>query len=69
VLAIEADRRDRLLEAVRRLPIAYRDAVILTLEDFTPAEIAEVLGVGANVISIRLTRARTLLRTWLRETP
>jgi RNA polymerase sigma factor (sigma-70 family) len=65
--AIAANQRERLLEAVRRLPIAYRDAVILTLEDFTPAEIADVLGVRANVVSIRLTRARTLLRAWLRE--
>ena len=67
--AIAANQRERLLEAVRRLPIAYRDPVILTLEDFTPAEIADVLGVRANVVSIRLTRARTLLRAWLREAP
>ena len=65
--AIAADQRERLLRAVRRLPIAYRDPVTLTLEDFTPAEIADVLGVRANVVSIRLTRARTLLRAWLRE--
>lgn len=66
---IAASQRARLLEAVRRLPIAYRDPVILTLEDFTPAEIADVLGVKANVVSIRLTRARALLRAWLREAP
>ena len=65
--AIEADRRNRLLGAVRQLPLAYRQAVILTLEDFTPNEIASMLGVSPNVISIRLTRARTALRSILGE--
>jgi RNA polymerase sigma-70 factor (ECF subfamily) len=65
--AIEADRRNRLLGAVRQLPLAYREAVILTLEDFTPNEIASMLGVSPNVISIRLTRARTALRSILGE--
>ncbi len=65
--AIEADRRNRLLHAVRQLPLAYRQAVTLTLEDFTPSEIASMLGVSANVISIRLTRARTALRAILGE--
>ncbi len=62
---IEADRRTRLLSAVRQLPLAYRQVVTLTLEDFTPNEIAAMLGVSPNVISIRLTRARTALRSML----
>lgn len=65
--AIVADQRTRLLAAVRRLPLAYREPVILTLEDFTPAEIAEVLGLRASVVSVRLTRARATLRAWLGE--
>jgi RNA polymerase sigma-70 factor (ECF subfamily) len=65
--AIEADRRNRLLNAVRQLPLAYRQVVTLTLEDFAPNEIASMLGVSANVISIRLTRARTALRSLLGE--
>jgi RNA polymerase sigma factor (sigma-70 family) len=64
---IAADQRARLLTAVRRLPIVYREPVILTLEDFTPAEIAEVLGLRASVVSVRLTRARAMLRAWLGE--
>ena len=62
---IEADRRTRLLSAVRQLPLAYRQVVTLTLEDFTPNEIAAMLGVSPNVISIRLTRARAALRSML----
>ena len=64
---IAADERNRLLMAVRRLPLAYREPVVLTLEDFTPPEIAEAIGVTPNVVAIRLSRARTLLRTLLGE--
>lgn len=56
------DARERLLAAVRRLPLPLRQVTIQTLEGFTPAEIAEVLGVNANTVSIRLTRAKAALR-------
>jgi DNA-directed RNA polymerase specialized sigma24 family protein len=32
------------------------------LEDFSPAEIAALLGLSANVVGVRLNRARALLR-------
>ena len=56
------DAHERLLAAVRRLPLPLRQVTIQTLEGFTPAEIAEVLGVNANTVSIRLTRAKAALR-------
>ncbi len=62
---IAADERDRVMQAVRRLPIAYRQPVILTLEDFSPAEIASMLGLSQNVIGVRLNRARSMLREML----
>jgi len=65
VQVIAADERDRVLQAVRRLPIAYRQPVILTLEDFSPAEIATMLGLSQNVIGVRLNRARSMLRQML----
>ena len=65
VQVIAADERDRVLQAVRQLPIAYRQPVILTLEDFSPAEIATMLGLSQNVIGVRLNRARTMLREML----
>ena len=65
VQVIAADERDRVLQAVRRLPIAYRQPVILTLEDFSPAEIATMLGLSQNVIGVRLNRARSMLREML----
>jgi len=65
VQVIATDERDRVLQAVRRLPIAYRQPVILTLEDFSPAEIATMLGLSQNVIGVRLNRARSMLREML----
>jgi RNA polymerase sigma-70 factor (ECF subfamily) len=65
VQVIAADERDRVLQAVRKLPIAYRQPVILTLEDFSPAEIATMLGLTQNVVGVRLNRARTMLREML----
>lgn len=61
--AVEAeDLRERLAEAVRRLPLGLRQPAVLTLEGFAPTEIAGMLGLTANGVSIRLTRARAALR-------
>ena len=60
-------RREYLLDAVRRLPRAYRQGVTLRLEDLSNAEIAEVLGVNENTVAIRLTRARKALAELMHE--
>lgn len=60
--AAAASERERLAKAIRRLPIDQRQPVTLTLEGFRPREIADVLGVSANVVSIRLTRAKQALK-------
>ncbi len=60
----------RLGQAVRALPLPLRQPALLTLEGFAPAEIAEILGLNANAVSIRLTRAKAALRQALNpETP
>ena len=64
---IESERRERLMQAVRLLPLQFRQPVTLTLEGFTPAEIADVLGISANIVAIRLTRAKALLRARLQS--
>jgi RNA polymerase sigma-70 factor (ECF subfamily) len=61
-LADRAQREAALLRAVRELPVGMREAVALTLEGLTPQEIADVLGTNANIVSIRLTRAKAQLR-------
>ena len=55
----------RLLEAVRHLPVAYRQVVTLTLEGLSYGEIAEVLGITESNVGARLTRARQMLRRQL----
>jgi RNA polymerase sigma factor (sigma-70 family) len=61
-VAIASAERGSLLAAVQRLPLHYRQPVVLMLEDFSPAEIAALLGLSANVVGVRLNRARGLLR-------
>jgi RNA polymerase sigma factor (sigma-70 family) len=66
-MAIERERHVRALAAVQKLPLAYRQVATLTLEGFTPGEIAEALGLTVNVVSIRTSRARAMLRSLLGE--
>jgi RNA polymerase sigma-70 factor (ECF subfamily) len=65
--AAAASRHDWLMSAVQRLPLAYRQVVMLTLEDLSNTEIAEVLGIKANNVAVRLNRARKALRRALEE--
>ena len=58
----DRDRRERLREAVRRLPPGARQVVALSLEGLSHREIGEVLGLTENNVAVRLTRARKLLR-------
>ncbi|HUE22632.1 MAG TPA: RNA polymerase sigma factor [Bryobacteraceae bacterium] len=57
----------RLRRAIHRLPMVYRQVIMLALEDMGYAEIAEVLGISESNVGARLTRARQLLRESLRE--
>ncbi len=59
------DLHERLARAVRDLPLSLRQPALLTLEGFAPAEIAGMLDLNANAVSIRLTRARAALRVAL----
>ena len=65
--AIALEGRARLQAAVRTLPIAYRQTALLALEGLTPFEIGEVLGISANAVSIRMSRAKALLRKLMGE--
>ena len=56
--AVAQDRQTRLFAAVRELPLVSRQVVTLTLEGFGPGEIAATLGITANAVSIRLSRAK-----------
>lgn len=60
--AIAAADRDRLVDAVRALPLALRQPMLLALEDLSHSEISAVLGITENNVAVRLSRARALLR-------
>ncbi len=57
--------RERLLRAIRSLPLSQRQVVTLVLEDMSHDEIADVLGISANSSMIRLSRARASLQKLL----
>lgn len=61
------NRRDLLIRTVNQLPLGWRQVITLSLEGFTPKEISSVLNENANTISIRLTRAKQVLRQDLKE--
>ena len=63
------DQGVRLVALVRTLPLAYREVALLLLEDFTPAEVADTLGISVNAVAVRSTRAREMLRALLEQRP
>jgi RNA polymerase sigma-70 factor (ECF subfamily) len=66
-MAIERDRHARALAAVQKLPLTYRQVATLILEGFTAPEVAQSLGLTVNAVTIRASRARTMLRALLGE--
>ena len=60
--AIEASERKMLLEATRRLPLPQREVIILVLEGFSYAEIADMLNIAPNALALRLSRAKATLK-------
>lgn len=59
------ERARRLMEAVRALPLPYRQVVTLLLEDLSHAEIAEALGLSLTNVAVRINRAKSRLRSLL----
>lgn len=55
------EQADRLLAAVRALPLAQRQLVTLALEGLSYAEMATVLDITSNLVGVRLNRARSAL--------
>jgi RNA polymerase sigma-70 factor (ECF subfamily) len=65
---IQDQRTAALLEAVRELPAAYRDAVVLCdLEERSYEEAARVMGCPVGTVRSRLHRARGLLTAKLKR--
>jgi RNA polymerase sigma factor (sigma-70 family) len=65
--AATTHQRDRLRSAIQRLPLPYRQVVMLMLEELSHAEIAEILGITESNVAVRLNRARKALKEALEE--
>jgi RNA polymerase sigma-70 factor (ECF subfamily) len=65
--AIRAVNCSHLTEAIRQLPLPFRQVITLSLEDLSHTEIASVLGINENNVAVRMNRARKLLREKLEE--
>jgi RNA polymerase sigma-70 factor (ECF subfamily) len=60
-----ANERGRLLRAIRKLRLPYRQVTVLLLEGFEHAEIAEILGIRSGTVRIRVARAKAKLKELL----
>ena len=62
IMIADADRRE-ILDALAKLPLFYRDIVVLReIEDLSYAEISEITGVPIGTVMSRLSRGRAELR-------
>jgi RNA polymerase sigma factor (sigma-70 family) len=68
-LLSQEERAERLVEAVRQLPLIYRQVITMTLEGLPYRDVAQVLGISESNVGVRLTRARQLLKSLLEDRP
>lgn len=59
---IQAERGERLLAAIRQLPLPYAQVMTLILEDMSYEEIAETLGITVDNVGVRVNRAKKQLK-------
>jgi len=65
---IEAEERSHIGAAILKLPLTYREPIILYYyEEMKIAEIAQVLGIVENTVKTRLKRAREALKSQLKQ--
>ncbi len=63
----KSQQEERLLVAIRNLPMPSRQVLTLALEGLDYSQIAKILVINVNNVGVRLTRARKLLRTLLEK--
>ena len=67
-LSPEQPRREEIREALLKLPLDYREAVVLAhVAGFSYREMAEILGCPIGTVMSRLFRGRRLLRSFLHD--
>lgn len=64
---IRAQKRDLMIAAIRELPVADRQIVLLHLEGLSHAEIQDISGLSEGAIATRLSRIRDRLSREIRK--
>lgn len=68
VQALRSDDRRRLEAALGRVPVKYREVLILKdIEELPYDEIQEILGLPITTLKIRVVRARAMMQEFLSE--
>ena len=63
IASMESETLEQVRRAVRALPAAYREPVVLTyLHGLTSDQAAQILGINKNTLQVRLNRARKRLK-------
>ncbi|WP_431027588.1 sigma-70 family RNA polymerase sigma factor [Lysinibacillus sp. LZ02] len=66
--AIKQDERRILVDALLKLPMKYREVLILHYyDDYRLREIADILGVSENTVKTRVSRGREKLKDLLQQ--
>jgi RNA polymerase sigma-70 factor (ECF subfamily) len=63
----EEQEHQRLLAAIRDLPPIHREVLVLALEGMSYRDIADVVGISASNVGVRLNRARERLKELLED--
>lgn len=65
--AVDRERRQRLWDGIRELPLPDRHIVVLHLEGLSAAEIETITGLSQGNVATRLSRIRQRLAARVRE--
>jgi RNA polymerase sigma-70 factor (ECF subfamily) len=61
------DEKERLYKAIRTLPETERAVISLHLDGYDNKEVSELLGITANLVGVKLHRAKQQLTTLLKD--
>lgn len=66
---VRQQQLDRLMQAIRQLPVLQRQLVTLSLDGVKQQDIAEILGISENNVAVRMNRAKKALQQLMTATP
>jgi RNA polymerase sigma-70 factor (ECF subfamily) len=67
ITAAASDEKDRLYKALRTLPETERAMISFHLDGYDNKEVSELMGITANLVAVKLHRAKQQLTTLLKN--